>query len=354
MATFEFGQGASQTRLGATAGSTTQIVFNETVGPQTVTFTFSITDPAVSDYIVSHSPGGAGFINVSNVDAAGDIYSIALVDTADASLNRFGETAGGNITVKASIFSTAAGVWNVQFVGTAGTFTDTVSFGNNTASAVTDTIGEVTNIVFTTSTVGGFLALEQISANVVCFFEDTGIATPTGDVAVEALRPGDEVLRADGAPTRVKWIGKLPVDPRLVHPNVVNPICIRAGALGDGLPRRDLYVSGDHAIELDGALYNAGALVNGRSIYQVSDIPLEPFTYYHVETERHELLLAEGCPAESFIDYAGRDTFANADGARGGTIAEMDMPRISTPRLVPERIRAFLAQRADAVTRRAA
>jgi hypothetical protein len=123
----------------------------------------------------------------------------------------------------------------------------------------------------------------------------------------------------------------------------INPICVTAGALGPGRPARDLYLSGDHALEIDGYLINAGALVNGRTIHQVAEMPKAGFTYYHVETDAHELILAEGCAAESFIDYAGRDGFVNGDDRAGEPpIREMDLPRISDVRLVPDSIRTRL------------
>ena len=78
-------------------------------------------------------------------------------------------------------------------------------------------------------------------------------------------------------------------------------LCVAGGgALGEGVPARDLYVSPDHGIAIDGLLINAIALVNGHSIYQV-DAPLDGFTYYHVELENHALLFAEGAAAESYL-----------------------------------------------------
>jgi hypothetical protein len=71
------------------------------------------------------------------------------------------------------------------------------------------------------------------------------------------------------------------------------------------------------------------------------------FTYWHVETEAHEVVLAENCPAESFIDYTPRDCFDNhaaypARYGRDRLISEMALPRVSTARLLPPRLRARL------------
>lgn len=189
----------------------------------------------------------------------------------------------------------------------------------------------------------GFMILEDLTATVNCFLPGTRIATPDGETPVEDLANGDLIATAGGKSARVKWVGHQDINTTLAHPAKVNPVCITAGAMGDGLPRRDLYVSADHAIAIDGTLYNAGALTNGSTIYQVATMPKDGFTYYHVETEAHDLLLAEGVPAETFIDYAGRDWFKNADEAGTHTITEMDLPRVSSPRLVPDHIRARLS-----------
>ncbi|GAW37209.1 hypothetical protein RA2_04285 [Roseovarius sp. A-2] len=189
----------------------------------------------------------------------------------------------------------------------------------------------------------GFMILDSITATVNCFLSGTAIATETGARAVETLKPGDLLRTADGRLEAVVWLGEMEIDTRLMHPAKVNPICITAGALGNGLPERDLHLSADHAVEIDGVLYNAGALVNGATIYRVAKMPMDGFTYYHIETQGHELLLAEGVAAESFIDYVGRDSFENGDEAEVRAIPEMDLPRVSSARLVPDHIRACLA-----------
>ncbi len=178
---------------------------------------------------------------------------------------------------------------------------------------------------------------------VSCFCAGTRIATADGAVAVELLQPGDKVRTAGGGETTVRWLGQQEVAPRLRHPATVNPICISAGALAEGLPTRDLYVSPDHAVEIDGMLINAILLINGRSIYQVASMPLDGFTYYHVETDRHELILAEGCPAESYLDIPDRSSFVNgAERADAPVIREMARLRISSKRLLPDAIKTRL------------
>ncbi len=221
-------------------------------------------------------------------------------------------------------------------------------------SAVTEiSVGKsITGIRFTTpniggTVVGGRIRLTELSANALnCFLAGTRIATPDGEVPVEALKVGDVVLTADGRAVEVWWLGQQFVDTRLTHPAKVNPICISAGALSEGVPSRDLYVSPDHALEVDGYLITAMALVNGVSIYQLRNMPLEGFTFYHIETEVHESLLAEGCPAESFLDYTDTFGFDNAGERVARVIPEMDMPRISSARLVPGTIRVRIADRA--------
>ncbi|SNR99792.1 Hint domain-containing protein [Antarctobacter heliothermus] len=180
-----------------------------------------------------------------------------------------------------------------------------------------------------------------------CFGPGTLIATPKGETAVEALRIGDAVLTADGRAVPVLWVGRQTVVTRLASPRQ-EPVRIRAGALGPGLPHSDLVVTADHGMLVDGLLINAGALVNGATIRFVPLSEMDDrVTYCHIETEVHEAILANGTPSESFVDYAGRHGFDNhADYiARYGAdrlIAEMALLRISSRRMLPETVRARL------------
>ena len=147
--------------------------------------------------------------------------------------------------------------------------------------------------------------------NVPCFLHGTLIGTGRGDVAVETLAIGDTVRTADGGLAQVKWLGRRSYGARFVAANpALQPVRIRAGALGAGLPRRDLLVSPKHAMLIDGCLVPAELLVNGVSI--VRERRAVAVAYVHIELEGHELILAEGAAAETFVDDDSRGMFSNA------------------------------------------
>ncbi len=177
----------------------------------------------------------------------------------------------------------------------------------------------------------------------LCFCAGTAIATPMGEVAVETLQAGDLVRTADGRALPVRWMGQSHVARAFADPLRSYPVRVLAGALGGGLPRRDLRVSPDHALFMDGLLVQAGALVNGVTVVREAEVA-EFFTYYHVELASHELLLAEGVPAESFVDNIDRMHFHNweARTAPVEAIGELPYPRAKAARQVPARVRARL------------
>jgi hypothetical protein len=186
----------------------------------------------------------------------------------------------------------------------------------------------------------------------VCFMPGTMIATPAGQQPVEALKIGDQVVASDGRAVAIRWIGMQRVAPRFAD-SLRLPIRVKAGAIADNVPARDLCLSPDHALFIDGVLIHAGALVNGSSIVRDSDIPAV-FTYYHIETEDHSLILAEGAAAETFVDNVERQRFDNfAEYAAlypdGHSIAELPYPRAKAHRQVPQAIRLQLAARASAL-----
>ena len=152
------------------------------------------------------------------------------------------------------------------------------------------------------------------TASPVCFAAGTRIATDRGETPVEALRAGDLVLILDAgrlAPRRVVWIGERRFDlTRHPRPSRAAPVRIRASAFAPGSPRRDLLLSPDHCLFVDGALLSARLLINGTTVVQ--ELGTATVHYYHIELDRHAVLLAEGLPAESWLDVGNRAGFGNA------------------------------------------
>ena len=176
------------------------------------------------------------------------------------------------------------------------------------------------------------------------------ILTERGEIPVEDLIVGDKIVTMSGMIAPIAWIGRRKVAARFSDPLRAWPIRIAAHALAENVPSRDLRLSPDHAIFLDGILVQAGALVNGTSIVRESAIP-EIFSYYHVELSDHELILANNVPSETFIDNVSRLGFDNwkeyaALHPGANTIKERPCPRAKAYRQVPRIIHATLAARA--------
>ena len=145
------------------------------------------------------------------------------------------------------------------------------------------------------------------NSGLACFLAGTRIATDRGEVAVEALRVGDRVvaLRSGGfAP--VRWIGRRRVAGRRAADPRHWPIRIAVGTFAPGRPRRDLLLSSDHAVYAGGGLIPVRYLINGTT---VAPQPAAALDYWHVELGAHDLLLAEGLAAESYLDTGNRGAF---------------------------------------------
>jgi Hint domain-containing protein len=149
-----------------------------------------------------------------------------------------------------------------------------------------------------------------------CYCPGTLIRTACGNRRVEKLQIGDEVMTASGIVRPVKWIGRRSYLGRFVMGRKdILPVCIKAGALGDCVPKRDLWISPNHAMyfedaDVGGVLIEAKDLINGVSIVQAESV--EQVEYFHIELETHDVIIAEGALAESFIDDDSRFLFNNA------------------------------------------
>jgi hypothetical protein len=285
----------------------------------------------------SLAPFGATTITDPDTGAATSA-SITLTNSGAIPTDANGLLSGTGLT------KSGVGIYTLSATSPAGLTTElqALSFAPTPGLNVTTSFGLTVADGGTSSTAG------LIVTETACFVGGTHLRAQTGDILVEDITPGTLLQTASGALLPVRWLGRSVVSTGFADPQRVLPIRIKAGALGETLPTRDLLVSPDHAMFLGGVLIQAGALVNGVSIVRETNMA-EFFTYYHVELASHALLLAENAATESFIDHAGRMNFTNwaEHDALAGTapITEMPHPRAKAQRQLPMSVRRMLHAR---------
>ncbi|MEL7025819.1 MAG: Hint domain-containing protein [Pseudomonadota bacterium] len=140
-----------------------------------------------------------------------------------------------------------------------------------------------------------------------CFTPGTLIATARGAVPVETITEGDRVLTADNGLQPVAWVGNRTLNLAEIRlQEELTPILIKAGALADGRPERDMIVSPKHRFLVtwvnakggkDEVLVSADKLIDHRGVKPVNVLGV---TYLHLLFENHQVILADGAWAESF------------------------------------------------------
>lgn len=285
--------------------------------------------------------GGADALGIAFSGTGGSVFlqasdSTTLTTGLTGTISNF--NAGDTLELSGLSYSAALGI----------------AYGNLTASIYN---GAVSNVVAQLALQGGFSGLglardAQTGGTVIvaCYVRGTQIATPGGPRAVETLAAGDLVVTTGGRSRPIEWMGRRSYDGAfLAGQTSLMPIRIRAGALAEGVPRRDLLISPQHAMFLDGALVPAADLINGVSILQ--DTALARVDYFHIELADHDLIWAEGAASETFVNDGGRGVFDNAAEYRRKHPHRMRQPaRYCAPRLhdgyALEVLRQRLAQRA--------
>ena len=198
------------------------------------------------------------------------------------------------------------------FVISGGTVSNIGLTGNNTITFTNtvNNVGTVESILFASTITPNAAGFSIVNGNTIiaCFVAGTKIATPDGPRAVESLAAGDDVTTVLAGSGRIVWTGARTMDcARHPDPAAIRPVKIIKSAFGENLPERDLYLSPDHALYVDGVLIPVKHLINGTTISQVKR---RTVTYHHIELERHDVVLAEGLPAESYLDTGDRAKFA--------------------------------------------
>jgi hypothetical protein len=258
--------------------------------------------------------------------ATGAGATLGLLNTSAFYVADTMELAGGGAIAVDTALTTAAAPLSVITAAAGG---GTLEFSNvlsGLADVVNGTTLDVTMQIGGTETVVGFTfasASAAASATVVgndivvpCFAEGTMLLTDRGEAAVQTLRAGDRAVALSGrqAPLQaIRWIGHRHVDCRShPRPREVWPVRVQANAFGPEMPHRELRLSPDHAVLVEGVLIPIRYLINGSTIAQQ---PVDEVTYWHVELPRHDILLAEGLRCESYLDTGNSAAFADGGSA---------------------------------------
>ncbi|WAP69564.1 Hint domain-containing protein [Jiella pelagia] len=159
--------------------------------------------------------------------------------------------------------------------------------------------------------VGATLTAVDQDFAIQCFTTGTRIETTIGPVAIERLAVGDVAVTASGGERKIVWIGQRTIACSGEYWHMA-PVRVRANAFGAGVPERDVFLSPGHpvlvrqnGVEVLVPIMN---LINGTTIERTQ---MQSVTYWHIELDQHDVLLADGLPAESFFDMGSRAWFDN-------------------------------------------
>lgn len=147
--------------------------------------------------------------------------------------------------------------------------------------------------------------------NVVCFATGTRMVTKRGKVAVEDLEVGDMVLTYDNGYQPIRWIGAKFVSARHLNNNdLLKPVRIRAGSLGNGLPDQDLTVTRQHRVlvksQVSERMFGCREiLVPAKDLRGAAGVELCPapkgIEYWHMLFDDHQIVFSELAPTESLF-----------------------------------------------------
>ncbi|MBN8927094.1 MAG: hypothetical protein BGO51_05635 [Rhodospirillales bacterium 69-11] len=286
--------------------------------------------PASSGTSLKVADSTASIMRLDGTIGAGNTLSFlgshGAIELNDVQIKADGLNFAGTIDGMV-IGSTTNDVSGINYINVQGEVTD-VAFVDSTHIRVSNGVTVLGTITLASPTTAPYVVLSldsdtvghtigsgyDIFLSTVCYARGSHIATPTGEVRVEALAAGDEVLVLEGdslVPHTVRWVGERRLDVQAhPRPSAVAPVRICRSAFAQDVPHRDLVLSPDHAVLLDGRLIPVRRLINHDTIVQ--DMAAETVDYFHVELDRHAILLAEGLPAESYLDTGNRGFFSNA------------------------------------------
>ena len=291
---------------------------------------------AVSSWLGTYGSAGAGLSgNIRSLTPAGSGFSGGISDGYDLNNNTSNDQMSIDGVVKTHDATMSFNATITYPDGTTATITATVfqttdgdvylapEFTNNADQAALEA-GPIQSITLDSpnyangSNQGYYLFGDRVAADFIpCFTPGTKIATNKGEVLVEDLQVGDRVFTRDNGIQELRWVGRhdltradLDTSPQF------QPVLIQKGAIGNGLPERDLLVSPNHRILVTGAnaaLYfeDTEVLIAAKHMVLmegIDHVETDRVSYIHLLFDRHEVILSNGTWTESFLpaDYTLR------------------------------------------------
>jgi Hint domain len=138
----------------------------------------------------------------------------------------------------------------------------------------------------------------------LCLLRGTDIQTTAGQSKIEDLAIGDLLPTMFGGVRPIQWIGRYPVkksDSSRPWAKAALPVRVARSAIAPEVPHADLYLTGWHALLIDGILIPAGGLINGTTItlHEAREHELE---FFHIKMETHDAIYAEGVAVETLFE----------------------------------------------------
>lgn len=283
----------------AAAGQTTNTTFtfnDDPAAPGTVNTAENL---SFTLYGIDKASMYTDSVTLRAVDAEGNAIPISVTAPANATYTVTYNPDGSVVLTGTSALSTSApqlAAAGISFGGPVDSFTLSHASGGGSSQIYMSDFG------FTPSS----------ATQAVCFVAGTMIRTAQGEVAVEDLCAGDLVMTRDNGLQPIRWIGAS--RQRLAPGSPVQPVRIRAGALGQGVPRADLLVSPQHRMLVRSAIARKmfgtdEILVAAKQLQQIDGIgiadALREVVYVHFLFDTHQIVYANGAESESL--FAGAE-----------------------------------------------
>lgn len=263
--------------------------------------------------------GGPYTLNFAYMDASGKLSNI--INSATVTFNPSAKTLTVNGTTYKYDFSWGKNGSNIIVLGSGGAnggyyaisdadvdfskykYTNN-SYGSDNNWTITNPQGVDTTLPFDRSGNSGFDP---------CFLAGTEISVCGSLQKVEDLTVGEQIdVFFDGKAKQrtISWVGKSirTANPHLPDDQAGYPVRILKDAITDGVPFKDMLITAEHCLFFDGRFIPARMLVNGRSIF--FDKSIASYEYYHVETQDHSVIMADGMLTESYLDTGNRHFFS--------------------------------------------